>query len=168
MFVNRHLSWWKRASSIGASAICTMKVTYVQKSVFTPQVMHAPPIRCSAQKWHSLAPLNSIAPRRRSSACGQENDSLSCPGNDNSRDAQNDTFSAPSVDHECLKCSVPSAPINGAFDGVTGLFPDSSGRSSRATSLTSSDRFNPLRHSPCCLIPTIQRSTFTADLFFSL
>jgi hypothetical protein len=31
-----------------------------------------------------------------------------------------------------------------------------------------SDSFNPLGHSPCCLIPTIQRSAFTADLFFSI
>jgi hypothetical protein len=41
-------------------------------------------------------------------------------------------------------------------------------RSSRATSLTSSDTFNPLGHFPCCLIPTIQHSTFTTDLFFSI
>jgi hypothetical protein len=66
-----------------------------------------------------------------------------------------------SNDHQWLKCPMPSAPIIGAFDGVTGLFTDSSGRYSRATSLTSSDPFNPRGHSPCCLIPTIQRSTFT-------
>ena len=73
-----------------------------------------------------------------------------------------------STDHAWLKCLMPSFPINGAFDGVTGLFPDSSERSSRSTSLTSSDPFNPLGHSTCCLIPTIQRSTFTADLFFNI
>jgi hypothetical protein len=56
---------------------------------------------------------------------------------------------------------MPSFPISGAFDGVTGLFSDYSGGSSRATSLTSSDLFNLLGHSPCCLIPPIQRSTFT-------
>jgi hypothetical protein len=63
---------------------------------------------------------------------------------------------------------MPFFPISGAFDGVTGLFTDSSGRSSRATSLTSSDPFDPLGHFPCCLIPMIQRSTFTADLFFNI
>jgi hypothetical protein len=66
---------------------------------------------------------------------------------------------------------MPFFPISGAFDGVTRLFPDSSGRSLRATSLTSPtspDPFNPLGYSSCCLIPTIQRSTFTADLFFSI
>jgi hypothetical protein len=73
-----------------------------------------------------------------------------------------------SADHEWLNYSIPSVPINGAFDGVTGVFPDSSERSSRATSLTSSDSFNPLGYSSCCLIPTIQRSTFTADLFFNI
>jgi hypothetical protein len=75
---------------------------------------------------------------------------------------------SPSADHEWLKCSMPSFPISGVFDGLKGLFPDSSGRSSRATSPTSSDRFNPLRHSPCCLIPTIRCSTFTTDLCFSI
>jgi hypothetical protein len=73
-----------------------------------------------------------------------------------------------SADHQWLKCSMPYFPISGAFDGVTGLFPDSSGRSARATSLTSSDPFNPLGHSTCCLIPMSQRSAFTADLFFSI
>jgi hypothetical protein len=73
-----------------------------------------------------------------------------------------------STDHQWLKCSITFFPISGAFDGVTGLFPDSSGRSPRATSLTSSDPFNPLGHSTCCLIPTIQRSAFTGDLFFSI
>jgi hypothetical protein len=55
------------------------------------------------------------------------------------------------VDHQWVKYSVPSFPISGAFDGVTGLFPDSSERSSRATSLTSSDPFSPLCHSPAAL-----------------
>jgi hypothetical protein len=75
-----------------------------------------------------------------------------------------------STDHQWLKCSMPSFPIpvSAAFHRVTGHFPDSSGRSSRATSLTSSDLFNPLGHSACCLIPTIQRSAFTADLFFGI
>jgi hypothetical protein len=73
-----------------------------------------------------------------------------------------------SADHQWVKCSMPSFPISGVFDGLNGRFPDSSGRSSRATSLTLSDLFNPLGHSPCCLIPTIQRSTFTTDLFFSI
>jgi hypothetical protein len=54
-----------------------------------------------------------------------------------------------STDHQWLKWSMPSSPISGAFDGVTGLFTDSSGLSSRATSLTSSDPFNPLGHPPC-------------------
>jgi hypothetical protein len=43
----------------------------------------------------------------------------------------------------------------------TRLFPDSSGRSSHATSLTSSDLFNPVGHSPCCLISPIEHATFT-------
>jgi hypothetical protein len=63
---------------------------------------------------------------------------------------------------------MPFFPLSGAFDGATGLLPDSSERSSRATSLTSSNLFNPLGHFPCCLIPTIQRSTFTIDLFFNI
>jgi hypothetical protein len=53
-----------------------------------------------------------------------------------------------STHHESLKYSMPSFPINGAFDGVTGFFPDSSARSSRATLLTSAEPFNPLGHSP--------------------
>jgi hypothetical protein len=73
-----------------------------------------------------------------------------------------------STDHQWFKCSMPSFPISRAFDAVTGLFPDSSERSSRAISLTSSDPANPLCHSPCCLIPRIQRSTFTTDLFFNI
>jgi hypothetical protein len=73
-----------------------------------------------------------------------------------------------SADHDWLKCLMPSFPISGVFDGLKGLFPDSSGRSSRGTSLTSSGRVNPLGHSPCCLIPTSQNSTFTTDLFFSI
>jgi hypothetical protein len=69
-----------------------------------------------------------------------------------------------STGHAWLKCSMPSFPIGGAFDGVTGLFPDSSGPSS----LTSSDPFNPLGHSPCCLIPPIERSTFTTNSSFNI
>jgi hypothetical protein len=73
-----------------------------------------------------------------------------------------------STDHQWLKCSMPSSPISDAFEGVTCLFPDSSGRSYRATSLTSSDRFNPLGHSPCCLIPPTERSAFTANSSFNI
>jgi hypothetical protein len=63
---------------------------------------------------------------------------------------------------------MPSFPISGDFDSVTGLFLDSSGQSSPGTSLTSPNLFNPLGHSTGCLIPAIQHSAFTADLFFSI
>jgi hypothetical protein len=53
---------------------------------------------------------------------------------------------SPSTDHQWFKCSMPSSPVSGAFDGVTGLFTDSSERSSRATSLTPSNPFNPFGH----------------------
>jgi hypothetical protein len=72
------------------------------------------------------------------------------------------------TDHQWLKCSVPSFLMSGAFDNVTGFFPDSCGPSSRATWLTSSDPFNPLGHSPCCLIPPIEHATFTAKSPFSV
>jgi hypothetical protein len=61
------------------------------------------------------------------------------------RSQLNESFSlektTTSTDHEWLKCSTHSSPISGAFDGVTGLFPDSSGPSAHTTSLTSSDPF---------------------------
>jgi hypothetical protein len=63
---------------------------------------------------------------------------------------------------------MPSFPVSGAFDGVTGLFPDSSRRCPRTTSLTSSDPFNPVGHSSCCLIRPIERSTFTANSSFNI
>jgi hypothetical protein len=72
-----------------------------------------------------------------------------------------------STDYEWLKCSMPSFPISDAVDNVTKPFPDSSGRSPRATSLTSYDSFNPLGHSPCCLIPPIRHATFTVDSPFN-
>jgi hypothetical protein len=75
-----------------------------------------------------------------------------------------------SDDHQWVKCLMASfpIPISDAFHGVTGLFPDSSGRSSRATSPISSDRFNPLGHSPCCLIRSIEEATFTAESRFNV
>jgi hypothetical protein len=59
-------------------------------------------------------------------------------------------------------------PISGAFAAVTGLFPDLSRWSSRANSLTLSDLFNPLGHSPYRLIPPIEPSTFTANSSFNI
>jgi hypothetical protein len=48
------------------------------------------------------------------------------------------------------------------------VFPDSSGRSSLATSLTSSDPFNLVGHSPCYLIPSIEHSTITTNSSFNI
>jgi hypothetical protein len=59
-------------------------------------------------------------------------------------------------------------PNQWRLDGVTPLCLDSSGRFSRSASLTSSDLFNPLGHSPFCLIPPIERATFTPDSPFDV
>jgi hypothetical protein len=76
-----------------------------------------------------------------------------------------------SVDHDKMSLRLimigPNVrPMSDAFDGITAFFPDSPGRCSRATRLTSSGSLSPLRHPPADLFRPINHSRFAADFCF--